>query len=383
MEEDKKSYEKDDDSHASSSDFDSDEQIEEEDQKEMDTWSAGSGVYDSHFSDCCQNLFSPSTEIELYSKTDVDTPLKCFSLIFSPTIMDKIVSESIKYAQQQIANGTMKKSVEDNSAYCIFNKKGLKIQDILLYFGAILFMGFNKKSEQELHWSSEPCDDSNFLKEYITCAKYKIIKQIFHLADNLLNIGKHKFYKIADFMENLTFQFRRFYAPSQFLSIDESMISFKGRSKFKFYIPSKPTKWGMKLHSLCDSKTGYCLDFSLDPGKTIKKSKDFLYSLIMKMLNPFLNKYHLLFTDSFYTTIQLFENLYEKLTGYTAMINKRRKGLPKDFIEKENEKKINCTSNGIIMLTKFIDKKTMLCASTVYNSDPVEIEKKNKKDNSK
>ena len=35
----------------------------------------------------------------------------------------------------------------------------------------------------------------------------------------------------------------------------------------KFYIPSKPTKWGFKLHVLAEAKSGYCLQVLLDPGK--------------------------------------------------------------------------------------------------------------------
>jgi len=57
-----------------------------------------------------------------------------------------------------------------------------------------------------------------------------MIKEIFHLADNDVNKLQHSFYKISDFMKNLSFQFRRYYAPSQFLTFDESMIFFKGRS---------------------------------------------------------------------------------------------------------------------------------------------------------
>jgi len=84
-----------------------------------------------------------------------------------------------------------------------------------------------------------------------------MIKHIFHLADNEENKGKHKFYKIANLMERLTFNYRQYYAPDQYLTFDESMVSYKSRLNFKYYIPSKPTKWEMKLHSLNESETGY------------------------------------------------------------------------------------------------------------------------------
>lgn len=141
-------------------------------------------------------------------------------------------------------------------------------------------MSINKKPEQSDHWSNDNFSSSFFIKQYISYNKYKMIRQIFHLADNDKNKGKHKLYKISEFMENISYNYRRYYAPHQCLTLDESMISYKGRLKFKFYIPSKPTKWGLKMHSLNQSKSGYCLDFAIDPGKTVKKEEKYFNGVI-------------------------------------------------------------------------------------------------------
>ena len=47
------------------------------------------------------------------------------------------------------------------------------------------------------------------------------------------------------------------YKPDGHLSIDESMIKFKGRLSFRQYLPNKPIKWGIKVWAMCESKTGY------------------------------------------------------------------------------------------------------------------------------
>ena len=44
------------------------------------------------------------------------------------------------------------------------------------------------------------------------------------------------------------------------VTVDESMAFFRGRCRMKFYMPLKPTKWGVRLHSLVDSKTDYLYD---------------------------------------------------------------------------------------------------------------------------
>jgi len=61
------------------------------------------------------------------------------------------------------------------------------------------------------------------------------------------------------------------------------------------------------------------------------------------------------------------------------MINRKRKGLPKNFVTKQSSKRIDTVSNGLNILTKFRDKKQILCVSTIYNSDPVSVENDIKK----
>ena len=59
----------------------------------------------------------------------------------------------------------------------------------------------------------------------------------------------------------------RAYTPGQFLSIDESMISFKGHLSFIQYLPKKPHKWGMKAWVLAESTSGYMWNWKLYLGK--------------------------------------------------------------------------------------------------------------------
>jgi len=88
--------------------------------------------------------------------------------------------------------------------------------------------------------------------------------------------------------------------------IDESMAAFTGRSKMKFYIPQKPTKWGFKIHVLSESETGYALNLEMDPRKHQANfdqepfTVEMQDKLIPKSLN---NKYYVLFTDSWYTSL--------------------------------------------------------------------------------
>ena len=54
------------------------------------------------------------------------------------------------------------------------------------------------------------------------------------------------------------------------LSLDETMIAFKGRSKFRVYMPLKPIKYGFKVFTVAASSEPIVLNFSymMEQAKT-------------------------------------------------------------------------------------------------------------------
>ena len=63
--------------------------------------------------------------------------------------------------------------------------------------------------------------------------------------------------KIRPLLDLLAPAFEDNYTLGQNITIDESMIPFKGRHKYKQYIPNKPHAWGIKAFVLADSRSGY------------------------------------------------------------------------------------------------------------------------------
>ena len=51
------------------------------------------------------------------------------------------------------------------------------------------------------------------------------------------------------------------------MSIDEAMVKYKGRVFFWQYMPKKPTKWGIKVRMLAESKTSYVSNFDVFLGR--------------------------------------------------------------------------------------------------------------------
>ena len=78
--------------------------------------------------------------------------------------------------------------------------------------------------------------------------------------------GYNRLY-IKPLLDPVLKNFKSHYIPGQNISIDESMISFKGRLSWVQYLPKKNTKWGMKAWVLADSANAYVWSWKLYTGK--------------------------------------------------------------------------------------------------------------------
>ena len=57
------------------------------------------------------------------------------------------------------------------------------------------------------------------------------------------------------------------YTAGPVVIIDGQLLIFRGKCRFRMFIPSKPAKYGLKIFMVCDSESSYCLNASPYLGK--------------------------------------------------------------------------------------------------------------------
>ena len=134
--------------------------------------------------------------------------------------------------------------------------------------------------------------------------------------------------KIHPLLDLLAPVFEEYYTLGKNISVDESMIPFKGRMKYKQYIPNKPHSWGIKAFVLADSKTGYTYHLRLYFGS--ETDLDFpgyshTETVVLTLLDGLLGRGHHLFTDRFYTSVPLLDKLNTENTSLTGTIKRNRR----------------------------------------------------------
>ena len=117
------------------------------------------------------------------------------------------------------------------------------------------------------------------------------------------------------------------------------MVKFKGRLSFRQYLPMKPIKWGVKLWTLCESETGYTVNFQVYTGQEQRRVEHGLgYRVVMDMVVMLHRTQAQVFFDNYFTSVPLMKNL--KLLGIQACgtIRANRKDLPAAVVPGKNRR---------------------------------------------
>ena len=141
------------------------------------------------------------------------------------------------------------------------------------FFAAILNMGIIRKPSINEYWNSKfPSQDTCWFKKLFSRNRFQNILKFFHLVNNNDIPGRNSpgyspTSKFQCFVDLLNTQSQRYYVPEQQLSVDESLVSTKGRTQMLQYIPSKAAKFGVKLWLIVESVSGYMLHTIVYRGK--------------------------------------------------------------------------------------------------------------------
>ena len=168
------------------------------------------------------------------------------------------------------------------------------------------------------YWSKGwPFGNESF-SSVMSSRRFELILKFLHLSDSENQPARgtpdyDKLYKVRLYINILLENFKNNYIPFENLSIDESIIGYKGRLSFIQYMPKKPHKWEIKAWVLADSSNGYTWGWKLYTGKEEGESSDLGLShrVVIDLTSDerLQDKGYRVFTDNFYTSPALFSDL--------------------------------------------------------------------------
>ncbi|GLV46255.1 hypothetical protein CBL_12332, partial [Carabus blaptoides fortunei] len=134
-----------------------------------------------------------------------------------------------------------------------------------------------------------------------------------------------KLNKIWPIYQNLNEKCSNLYVPGRDISVDESLMLYKGRLGWKQYLPLKSAHFGFKLYHLCESKSGYVYSFLIytEKGTILSdkyKNKSLTSQVVQSLAGNLLDQGYSITTDNFYLPPELADEMAGK-EGYLLTIN--------------------------------------------------------------
>lgn len=210
----------------------------------------------SHNTDVVDNInlaFKKASVIGDIQNDEIDY----FAKIFDEAVVCKVVEQTNIYAEQ--TNTT--------------NWTDITADELKAYIGCHIIMGIHKLPNLKAYWSSDPLLRVDAVADTMTENRFEKITQNLHLNNNENLLPKthadyDKLHKVRPLLDLLNENIGKIYDPSSFVTVDESMIKFKGRCVLKQYMPLKPIKRGYKVWCLADALTGFIIAFIVYTGES-------------------------------------------------------------------------------------------------------------------
>ncbi|XP_068122125.1 piggyBac transposable element-derived protein 4-like [Hyperolius riggenbachi] len=301
-------------------------------------------------------------------------PLAYLQLFFSDAVIDKIVVETNRYAAQEIA--APRRPLSRTRMWEPITK-----EDLWWFLGLIILQGVVGKPLQKWYWSTNKVIATPFFGTVMSEYRFGLIMKFLHFADNTaFDESTHpapKLKKIWEVHQLVMENFRNTYVPQRDISVNESLMAFKGRLSWIQYIASKRARFGVKSYTLCESATGYIWNSVLYTRKGTQFNPAFsnyglATSSVLSLVEPLLNKGYCLTTDNFYSSPELFEFLIRNKTDAYGTVRPNRREMPTAFAkQKLKSGDIVAWQKGKMLALRWRDKRDVCALSTVHDASSV------------
>jgi hypothetical protein len=298
----------------------------------------------------------------------VNDPIDYFYLFFSEEFLLEICKHTQAYYLSKYRDRSKKRRASHERKW-----SAPDLVEMKAFFGILIYTSIVKHSLLSDYWSKSLLFSSHNVGKIMSRDRFFQIKKALHFVDeDDEDLHEDPLYKIRPVINKFIVASRALYTPGQYLTIDESMIRFNGRSSMKVYMPLKPIKYGFKAYVLAESRTGYVCNWMLYEGKG--KKGNAISDIVNHLTRGLDNSGHIICMDRFYTMPSIFIDLARRNIGAIgavmsnrAYMNMQTSNTCKNLQKWESEFFV---SNKELMLTIWKDSKIVKVLSN-YSTDEI------------
>lgn len=309
-------------------------------------------------------------------------PIDWFNLMLDDIFLEQVVRHTNTYALELFCgpNTTL------NSR--ITKWKDLTVAELKTFIGLMLHTGTIVLPRLQDYWKTHRLLNIPCFRLYMSRDRFLIILRCLHFSrvptPDRPEPEDERLFKVQLIIDYFNSKMRSIYYPSKELTIDESMVLWRGRLQFRQYVKGKRHKFGIKIYSLNEPE-GLNIRFTIYSGAEGELSgKGHTGKVVMHLMHDFLGKGHSLYMDNFYNSYPLATKLLRNDTYCTGTMLSNRKYLPPN-VKSANLKRGESIANYSdgVMIGKWKDKRLVLYVSTEHDNDMVTIENRRRQQKKK
>ena len=160
------------------------------------------------------------------------------------------------------------------------------------------------------------------------------------------------------------------------MTVDEQLVTFRGRSPFKMNIPSKPGRYGVKIWILADTESKYCYNAEIYIGKVGNvREVNQATRVALELTEPLSASGRNVVGDNFFSSLQLVRCLEQRKLTYFGTIRKNKPELPVSF-QQSRQRQVESTLFDFrenITIVLYVPKKNKVVNLISSAHDSAEI----------
>ncbi|CAH2012125.1 unnamed protein product [Acanthoscelides obtectus] len=298
-------------------------------------------------------------------------PIDFFKLLADDEFFDLLISQTNDYAELVFLND---RNPGPHSR--ISRWKPVDKQEISRFLGLIFLMGIIQVPRLRDYWRTDRFYNLAF-RNYMSRNRFLVVLRCLHFAHNPQE-GEprpadrlHKVRTLVDFFNHKMFAI---YSPQKNLSIDESMLLWRGRLLFRQYIKNKKHKYGVKFYLLTESN-GTIMKLQIYTGAADDMGgKGHAANVVLHLASDYLDKGYSIYMDNYYNSVRLARQLLNRMTYCTGTLRAGRKETPGD-VSKAKLKVGESVQRygGHVCVGKWKDKRDVLYITTEHGNTLQEV----------
>ena len=118
---------------------------------------------------------------------------------------------------------------------------GINVQEMKQFLGLLCWMGLVRMSSIDSYWRTTLFKNV-VAPQTMTRYRFQLLMRMWHFSNNETAPEGVRTFKVSELLKLVLSKFVAAKIPSKDIVIDESMIYFRGRPKFRQYMPAKAHK---------------------------------------------------------------------------------------------------------------------------------------------